>query len=154
MHLISTEDIQYQPLIGIRELCILDEGDVFSCIRHNGEYWAYIRLQKTTSITMKEHRRDLEWDPEPCICFCRWGRAPSPRGWNKSQAAWSSSSGKWPHLAARAPPVHSSGRFHQICLQAHRWTADAPLPSAHSEPYRSGEWKELLGWEHCEWHQR
>lgn len=50
MHLISTEDIQYQPLIGIRELCILEEdNDVFSWIQHNGEDWAYIRLQKTTS---------------------------------------------------------------------------------------------------------
>lgn len=50
MHLIPTEDIQYQPLVGIRELCILeDDNDVFSCIQHNGEYWAYTRLQKTTS---------------------------------------------------------------------------------------------------------
>lgn len=39
MHLISTEDIQYQPLIGIRELCILEEDDVFSCTQHNGDLY-------------------------------------------------------------------------------------------------------------------
>lgn len=81
---------------------------------------------------------------KPYICSCRWDPAPSPQGWSKSRASWSSSSGKWLHLVVRAPPAHSSDTVHQICLPAHQWTAGAPLPYAHLVPSHSGGYRELL----------
>lgn len=49
MHLISTEDIQYQPLVGIRELCILEEdNDAFTCIQHDSLFSVYASLIVST----------------------------------------------------------------------------------------------------------
>lgn len=101
-------------------------------------------------MTQRLHliQETLEFRVSPCICACRWGPAPSPRGWSKPQASWSSSSDKWLRRAAPAPPARSSDSVHQKCLLVHQWTAGALLPSVHSKLYRSGERKVLLeeGW--------